>query len=150
MRRYGCKISFNNKSKYDGLRGLHTHANNLLRRYLNFCEGILTSLIDSFFVVFVFDFEECSDSPNVQAFKILRSLLWNLFWTFKECSSFQASCWECAVSSSCMQKWFARASWLGPRPSLRHNSRTKGWKGSLRLAWRSALYSAKSPSTSIE
>ena len=47
FRRYGHKISFSNKSKYDGLRGPYALANNLLQRYLNFCEGILTSLIDS-------------------------------------------------------------------------------------------------------
>ena len=53
LQRYGHKISFNNKSKYDGLRRPYTLANNPLRRYLNFCEGILTSLIDSFFVVII-------------------------------------------------------------------------------------------------
>ena len=51
MRRHGYKISFNNKSKYDGLRGSHALANSFLRRYLNFCEGILSSLVDSFFLV---------------------------------------------------------------------------------------------------
>ena len=51
MRRHSRKISFNNQSKYDGLRGPYALANNLLRRYLNFCEGILASLVDSFFVV---------------------------------------------------------------------------------------------------
>ena len=49
MRRYGRKISFNNKSKYDGFRGPYALANNLLRQYLNFCEGIWSSLVDSFF-----------------------------------------------------------------------------------------------------
>ena len=33
------------------LRGPYALANNLLRRYLNFCEGIWSLLIDSFFVV---------------------------------------------------------------------------------------------------
>ena len=51
MRRYGHKISFNNKSKYDSLRGPYALANNFLRRYLNFRDGILPSLIDSFLVV---------------------------------------------------------------------------------------------------
>ena len=48
---YGRKISFNNKNKYDGLRGPYVLPNNLLQRYLNFCEGILSSLVDSFLVV---------------------------------------------------------------------------------------------------
>ena len=51
MWRHGCKISFSNKSKYNGLQGPHALANSLLRWYLNFCEGILPSLIDSFLVV---------------------------------------------------------------------------------------------------
>ena len=51
MRRYGRKISFSDKCKYDGLQGPYALANNLLRRYLNFCKGILFLLVDSFFVV---------------------------------------------------------------------------------------------------
>ena len=50
MRRYGCKISFSNLSKYDGLRGLYALTNNLLRQYLNFCEGIWALLVDYFLV----------------------------------------------------------------------------------------------------
>ena len=53
MRRYGRKISFSDKCKYDGLRGPYALANNLLRWYLNFCEGIWSSLVDSFLVVFI-------------------------------------------------------------------------------------------------
>ena len=48
---YGRKISLNNKNKYYGFRGPYALPNNLLRQYLNFCEGILSSLVDSFLVV---------------------------------------------------------------------------------------------------
>ena len=48
---YSHKISFNNNSKYDGLQGPYALGNNFLQRYLNFCEGILPLLVDSFLVV---------------------------------------------------------------------------------------------------
>ena len=68
MRRYGRKISFSDKCKYDGLRGPYALANKLLRRYLNFCEGIWSSLVDSFLVVF-------SDPPLYVGFFTLYSFL---------------------------------------------------------------------------
>ena len=88
MRRYGRKISFNNKSKYDGLRGPYTLANNLLRRYLNFCEGIWASLVDSFLVVLgqvLICFEGCSEDIMYLFFSFF---LDTLFLYIRSCDHF--------------------------------------------------------------
>ena len=85
MRRYGRKMSFNNKSKYDGLRGSYTLANNLLRRYLNFCEGIWASLVDSFLVVAGWtNVNECKlRCPNtIGADHTRETPIWNSMRTF--------------------------------------------------------------------
>ncbi|XP_050253766.1 probable disease resistance protein At5g66900 [Quercus robur] len=64
LRRYSHKICFSN-NKYDGLREPYTLANNLLRQYLNFCEGILPSLVLFF----------CSELPAVLCDVILLKIL---------------------------------------------------------------------------
>ena len=105
---YGRKISFNNKNKYDGLRGPYVLPNNLLQRYLNFCEGILSSLVDSFLVVNPTFFSGRYPYGHVQGgesrmvalapFLIIKKKMYLVSQKRKRKRSTNVFCWMCEVA----------------------------------------------------